>query len=110
VNQTQGGRQGNPNYVYYNLAQTAGVTFHSITEGDIDVNCAGPVDCYGATITPNVGRPTTFGPPLFAPDGALSTSGQTYSPAYGTPAGWNFAIGLGSIDASNLVNNWSMGK
>jgi hypothetical protein len=41
INQKHG-PQGNPNYVYYKLAAKSGAgIFHSITEGDIDVNCSG---------------------------------------------------------------------
>jgi subtilase family serine protease len=108
------GAQGNPNYVYYNLAANASLaafTFHGIAEGDIDVNCSGTQNCYGATSTSNTGHHGGgFGSQSGAGDGALSTSSQSYTPAYGAPAGWNFAIGLGSIDALNLVNNWSLGQ
>jgi hypothetical protein len=43
-------------------------------------------------------------------NGALSTSTGSYSPAFGTPAGWNFSTGIGSINAANLVNNWITGQ
>ena len=43
-------------------------------------------------------------------NGALSTSTDSYSPAFGTPAGWNFSTGIGSINAANLVNNWITGQ
>ena len=48
INQNAGGRQGNPNYVYYPLAagKSASTIFHSVTKGDIDVNCLGSVNCY----------------------------------------------------------------
>jgi hypothetical protein len=36
----------------------------------------------------------------------LSTASQSYNPAYGTATGWNFATGLGAINASNLVQSW----
>ena len=48
------------------------------------MNCTGP-NCY---------------------QGVLSTSNQAYNPAYGAGVGWDFATGLGSINAANLVNNW----
>ena len=43
VNQNAGGPQGNPNYVYYALAASTPSVFHSITQGDIDVNCGGTI-------------------------------------------------------------------
>jgi hypothetical protein len=38
--------------------------------------------------------------------GVLSTSNSAYQPAYGTTTGWDFATGIGTINAANLVNNW----
>jgi hypothetical protein len=108
VNQKTGGRQGNPNYVYYSLAaneyggsgssscnSTNGAssfcTFYDVTTGDIDVNCTpGSPNCYDAS----------------SPNGVLSTSDSSYSPAYGTTVGWDFATGIGTVNAYNLVNNW----
>src|SRR5580704_2547090 len=45
VNQKMGGAQGNPNPVYYKLAASsvASSVFHSITTGDITVNCSGDI-------------------------------------------------------------------
>ena len=112
VNQKTGSAQGNPNYVYYRLAafgtcdSSAGdnaasaCVFHNVTQGDIAVNCGGSDNCFGATAAP--GRRS--GAVL---NGALSVSMDAYSPAFGSGAGWNFATGLGSINALNLVNNWA---
>jgi subtilase family serine protease len=115
INQRAGSAQGNPNYVYYQLASNAASVcdsgngdpagspclFHNVTQGDIAVNCGGAENCYGATMT--YGRRG----PLFG-DGALSLSAATsaYAPAFGTSAGWNFATGIGSVNAYNLVMNW----
>jgi hypothetical protein len=101
---------GNPNPTYYKLAAAeygasgsascnssngAGVgstcVFYDVTQGDIDVNCAAG--------TPNCYRPS-------GTHGVLSTSTASYLPAYGTTTGWDFATGLGSINAANLVANW----
>ena len=108
VNQKQG-RQGNPASVYYTLAaneygatgstscnsdSTGGATsnciFYNVTLGDMDVNCTGGNNCYlpGGTY------------------GVLSTSNSSYLPAYGTSTGWNFATGIGTVNVTNLVNNW----
>ena len=113
VNQAQGGaRQGNPNARYYNLANTEFGTsgsptcdsalgpgeanycvFNDVTFGDMDVNCVGTNNCYGST-------GSTY-------QGSLSTSDSTLQIAYGTNAGWDFATGLGSVNAYNLILNWN---
>ncbi|MDR3388587.1 MAG: protease pro-enzyme activation domain-containing protein [Rudaea sp.] len=109
VNQRTGSAQGNPNPTYYALAKTeygtngnancnstlgnavAGTCiFYDVTQGDMDVNCTGTNDCY---------RPS-------GTNGVLSTSNASYSPAYKTTTGWDFATGIGSVNATNLVNNW----
>jgi len=120
VNQKQGGAQGNPNYVYYRLAaqeygasgsatcNSAGgaslgssCVFHDVTQGDIVVNCAGTSNCYGYVANLH-GRMGT-------PDGALSTSSTLFTRAFGTATGWDFATGIGTVDAYNLVMNWIAG-
>jgi len=111
VNQ-KNGRQGNPNPVYYKLAATeygtsgstacnsskgSGVSstciFHDVTQGDMNVNCTGTHNCY---------RPSGV-------NGVLSASARSYAKAYGTTTGWDFATGIGTVNATNLVNNWSSG-
>jgi len=102
INQKAGSRQGNPNPEYYHLAANeyssngsscnssngsgigSGCIFNDITQGDMDVNCTDP-NCY---------------------QGVLSTSNQAYIPAYSAGVGWDFATGIGSINAANLVNSW----
>ena len=109
VNQKAGGRQGNPNPVYYSLAATeygasgdsscnstlgnaagSSCIFYDVTQGDNDVNCTGTHNCYLPSGT----------------QGVLSTSNSAYQPAYGTQTGWDFATGIGTVNAYNLVNNW----
>jgi subtilase family serine protease len=114
INQKTGSAQGNPNPVYYSLASgsalcdsTAGdnassaCIFHNVTLGDIDVNCGGSQNCFGDVGGIGVGRRAQ--PQM---TGALSLSNDSFSPAFGTGQGWNFATGLGSINVANLVNNW----
>jgi uncharacterized repeat protein (TIGR01451 family) len=108
VNTAAGGRQGNPNYVYYALAaaQSAsgmncnatngnaiatGCVFHDVTQGDMAVACRGSNNCY---------RPS-------GAYGMLSTSTSAAVPAYPSAAGWDFATGVGSVNAQNLVNAWN---
>jgi len=109
VNQKMGGAQGNPNAVYYKLAASsvASAVFHSITTGDIVVNCSGEINCFGAGFQ---GRGRGTPGPQFDGNGALSTSSQTYTPAFAAGSGWSFATGLGSVDAYNLIVNWSKGQ
>ena len=108
VNQRTGSRQGNPNPVYYKIAAgeygTTGSTscnstnkggaagsciFYDVTQGDMDVNCTGSRNCYLPS----------------GKNGVLSTSGSSYSKAYGATTGWDFATGIGTVNAQNLVNS-----
>ncbi len=109
VNQVNGSQQGNPNVAYYKLASheygTTGnascnstlgnavastCIFYDVTQGDMDSNCTGTHNCY----TPS------------GSIGVLSTSNSSYLPAYGTTTGWDFATGIGSVNAKNLVVAW----
>src|SRR5579863_95944 len=104
VNQNTSAKQGNPNPVYYAMAVSTPSAFHIVTQGDIDVDCAGPHNCYGLIGTVDYGRGgrifnTTWG-------GALSVSNTSFTPAYATGPSWSFATGIGSVDANNLVTNW----
>ena len=117
VNQSAGGAQGNPNPIYYQLAANeygasgstscnstlgnaagSSCVFYDVTLGDMDVNCAPysgntSYNCYYGN-DPNG-------------NGVLSTSSASYQPAYGTTTGWDFATGIGSVNATNLVNAWA---
>ena len=109
VNQKAGGPQGNPAPTYYQLAAAeygsggnsscnssngntvaSSCIFYDVTLGDMDVDCTGP-NCY-------LGGGS---------EGVLSTSNTSFAPAYGTSVGWDFATGIGSVNAANLVNNWT---
>ena len=140
VNQRAGSRQGNPNPVYYSLAaaeygaagssscnSTSGgaspCAFYDVTQGDMDVNCAGSYNCYGPSSAngrsqygdPERGFPPRDWPmPWFMPwstwssgdDGVLSTSDSSYLKAYGAGQGWDFATGIGTINADELATQW----
>ena len=112
VNQKIGAKVGNPAPEYYALAAaeygTTGSTscnssngnavgstcvFYDVTQGDMDVNCTGTNNCYKPSGT----------------YGVLSTSNSAYDPAYKTGTGWDFATGIGSVNATNLVNAWPTG-
>jgi hypothetical protein len=113
VNQKTGSRWGNPNTVYYALAKTSygasgsaacnsttvnknsnACIFYDVTEGDNDSVCKAS----GSTLR-NCYRPSgTYG--------ILSTSNSALQPAYPTGTGWDFATGIGSVNAYNLVMGW----
>ncbi|MGA8607840.1 MAG: protease pro-enzyme activation domain-containing protein [Candidatus Sulfotelmatobacter sp.] len=112
VNQKAGARQGNPNFVYYSLAATeygaagdsacnstlgntvgSSCIFYDVRQGDNDVNCIGTQNCYLPS----------------GANGVLSTSDSAYQPAFSTTTGWDFATGIGTVNAYNLVNNWPAG-
>jgi len=126
VNQKTGGLQGNPNYVYYQLAGAQyggsmscnssngnttdpGCVFYNVTQGDIAVNCGGGVNCFGYVASASGGNGRRGGNAQVG-NGAISTSTDSYAPAFGAAPGWNFATGIGSVNAANLVNNWPTGQ
>jgi MYXO-CTERM domain-containing protein len=115
INQSAGGNQGNPNYELYKLAgaeygaggstacnSTGGTAtspvlpsssciFNDVTQGDIDIPCRTTNGCYGAS---------------GSNDGVLSTSSSTLKVAYSATTGWDYATGLGSVNAYQLVHAW----
>jgi subtilase family serine protease len=117
VNQFWGGPEGNPAPVYYALAdQEYGsesskncetfarggpapwCVFHDVTIGDNDVDCTGRYNCFDPDASQGV-------------PGVLSISDFSYQLAYKAGVGWDFATGLGSVNATNLVLNpiWRFG-
>jgi subtilase family serine protease len=124
VNEKTKTRWGNPAPHYYSLAAAeygssgssscqsnkgagAGSTciFYDVTLGDMDLPCAGTINCYdSSTKTPGGGR---FGRTTTTiVYGDLSTSSSTLLPAFGTTEGWDFATGIGTVNAYNLVTYW----
>jgi subtilase family serine protease len=115
VNQKTASRWGNPNPVYYSLASAeygvsgnascnsttvdktgSSCVFYDITQGDNDAVCKARAgvftNCYRTTQT----------------NGILSTSNTVSQPAYLTNEGWDFATGIGSVNAWNLIVNWPL--
>ena len=114
VVQHKGSLQGLPNYRYYQLAadefgasgnpscdSTLGngvgksCIFYDVTIGDNDAAC----------------RPQSNGTlnNCYLPSGTvgvLSTDNNSYQPAFSATTGWDFASGLGSVDAWNLVMSY----
>ena len=117
VNQKHG-RQGNPNPTYYGIANAEygwhgsaacnssngnavgpGCVFHDVTLGDMDVNCTATQiqlgkKTYNASFNCYLDGAT---------NGVLSTSNYSYKPAYTSGTGWDFATGIGTVNAYNLV-------
>lgn len=110
VDQATSAAQGNPDPTLYKLANAEFGTkgnarcyanlgkkigracvFRDVTLGDMDVPCtSGSPDCYAPSGT----------------NGVLSLSTKKYKPAYLSGKGWDFATGVGSVDAANLVAKW----
>jgi hypothetical protein len=99
VNQQTGSRQGNANYIFYKLAAKQSASscnssngpastcvFNDVTAGTIAMPCA--------TGSPNC---------------TTSISGDQYGilTGYNAGAGYDQATGLGSVNANNLVTQWS---
>lgn len=109
VNQRTKTSWGNPNPVLYTLGRNqyntegntcdstrgpggnAHCTFHDVTAGDIAVDCLGRYNCFfGDGVT-----------------GVTSTSNTIFRPTYPATRGWDFATGLGTANAFNVVQGFS---
>lgn len=105
VNQKYG-RQGQADYVLYPLAKQYPAAFHDVTNGTNSVPCA-----YSATSSLNTPDCIAVSNPITVTDPNLGTAveGQIGT---GTTAWWNatpgydLASGLGSVDASMLIDDW----
>ena len=109
VNQKTGEKQGNPNPTYYRLAAaefgssgnancnanlgasvSSSCVFNDVTQNNTSQPCTGPYDCYDPS----------------GQYGVLSVTSSSYSVAYNTGSGWDFATGIGTVNVANLVANW----
>jgi len=106
VNQKTGMRQGNANYALYKLAAGSGNSCDSSTVALTGNSCL----FYDVT-KGNNSVPCVAGSPNCGPAAAGATYGVLVDskgkPAWTTTAGYDMATGLGSVNAANLVNNWS---
>ncbi len=102
VNQKTGSRQGNANYVLYNLAsqQTKAGTACSSIIGTPAAGCV-----FNDVTTDTISMPCLKG----TPNCVVTNSSDRYGvlSGYGSNAGYDLATGLGSVNAANLVNNWT---
>ena len=84
VRQSTGERQGQANYALYNLARTVPGVYHDVVTGNNSVSChAG---------TPNCSK---------------NSEGAYFLTGYNAGAGYDLATGLGSVDVTALLANWS---
>jgi hypothetical protein len=116
VVQKTGQRQGNANYVLYKLAAKSGASCTSNPSAVGNSSCIfydvnnktssgnqsnNSVACYAAT--PNCSNQTSSGYGILVVNPGVSPQ----VPAWNTGAGYDLATGLGSVNAANLVNDWS---
>ena len=97
VNEKIGSRQGNANYVFYQLAAKSGNSCTS--SGTPASTCI----FYDVTTGTNA-MPCAEGSPNCSAPGA---EGIGILSGYNSTAGYDLTTGLGSVNAANLVNKWS---
>ena len=101
------GRQGNSNFVLYNLAGTTGnfcnsttqplsppasCVFNDVTKGNDSVPCTGgSLNCSSSSNGTN---------------GVLVDPKHTNTPAWTTSTGYDYATGLGTLNVANLISKW----
>jgi len=87
VNQKVGTPQGVPGFALYKLVTKQSNAFHDVPTGS------------------TIAMPCTTG----TPNCTTSVNGDAYGvlSGYSTGTGYDLATGLGSVDAANLVNNWT---
>jgi subtilase family serine protease len=102
VNQKTGERQGNANYVFYKIANTASNSCNSSSVASTGTN-----NCifYDIPTGSTIAMPCANG----SPNCTVKTQGDAYGvlSGYATGSGYDQATGLGSVNVANLVNQWS---
>jgi subtilase family serine protease len=116
VNEKTGSRWGNPNTVYYSIARQeysgpdycnsnsvpktgSKCIFYDVTQGDNDGACQAGL--FGALINCYKQTGNVYG--------VLSTSNYSDLPAFPATPGWDYASGLGSVNAWNLIQAFPSG-
>ncbi|HVJ08623.1 MAG TPA: protease pro-enzyme activation domain-containing protein [Acidisarcina sp.] len=133
VNQKTNARQGQANYTLYALAAseygapaTPNSSLLSACNGSQKGNGVGTSCMFydvnatpnpsGGTVTDSISQPCAAGTPNCVATlkkdayGLLSSSSGTQNTAYPVGKGYDLATGLGSINFTNLVNNWTVGS
>lgn len=107
VDEKTGTRQGNANYVLYNLAAQSGASCNSSTAPANGSSCVFYDITKGNDSVPCVGGPPNCGLATANSYGILVDPNNPTVPAWTTTAGYDLATGLGSVNAANLVKAWS---
>ncbi|HEY2470412.1 MAG TPA: protease pro-enzyme activation domain-containing protein [Terracidiphilus sp.] len=102
----QSGRQGNANYVLYNLAGQSGASCNSSTTTSGANSCIFHDIVKGNNAVPCFMDTANCGTAVVGGYGVLVDPKDGSTPAWTTTAGYDLATGLGSVDAYNLVNAW----
>ncbi|MHB1700140.1 MAG: Ig-like domain repeat protein [Acidobacteriaceae bacterium] len=99
VNQKTGQRQGNANYVLYNLAAKQNPSNCNSSNGSSS-SCV-----FNDVTNGTISQPCVKG----SPNCTTTNSADTYGilSGYTTGVGYDLATGLGSVNVANLVNNWN---
>lgn len=110
-------RQGNANYVLYALAKKAGAScpssgaeastcvFNDVTHGNSDLPTG--LSGVGTNSVPCQGGKPNCSVSAAGSNGVLVAPSSSTTEAWTVGAGYDMATGLGSVNAQNLVNNWS---
>jgi subtilase family serine protease len=121
VNQKTGERQGNANFVLYPLAAAAAGNNKNCASNSSAVSNSACIfydiihghDTTETAITPGnnavacvTGSPNCSGTAGYYYGILVNPPGST-TPAWTTSTGYDLASGLGSVNAANMVNNWS---
>jgi hypothetical protein len=111
VNQYTGSAQGNPNPVYYQIANTEyGASGNSACYSDNTNPVGGSCAFHDVTLGDNDADCTSGSPNCYLPSGTygvLSTSTSSFAPAYNARIGWDFTTGIGTVNVYNLVTGWA---
>ena len=119
IDQNKGGRQGNPDPIYYELAKVQfgdavgsrcenekgepRCIFHDVLFGSTSVNCTAAVNRESSGQSGKTVDCLTAGGQI----GVLARPSVLGKwPAYEAVPGWDFATGIGSIDAAQLAKAW----
>ncbi len=116
INESAGGAQGLPNPAYYSIAAAeygaAGSSacnssavggpagycaFYDVTQGDITVDCVADNYATGNPVFNCFLDGATYGV------SSVNNTGATPTITYGAGTGWDFATGIGTVNAFNLV-------
>ena len=124
VNQVTGQKWGNPNPTYYQFAnEQYGAADSSNCNSSKGTAVGNSCIFYDVTVGDNDGPCQTYPDDSFVPElfgsyncsWGLPSSGtygvlvnDIYQPVYTAGVGWDFATGIGTINAYNLVTNWCL--